>query len=49
MLSAGMPIVSSLEALEEQTDNPNFKIVVSKLRRGIEGGAAFSEALRQFP
>lgn len=49
MLTAGMPIVSSLEALEEQTDNPNFKSLVSSLKRAIEGGAAFSEALRGFP
>lgn len=49
MLSAGMSIVASLETLEEQSDNPNFKIVVSKVRRSIENGSALSEALRQFP
>jgi len=49
MLSAGMPIVSSLEALEEQADNPNFKAVIKQVRKGIENGSAFSEALRQFP
>ncbi|OGV62075.1 MAG: hypothetical protein A2498_07615 [Lentisphaerae bacterium RIFOXYC12_FULL_60_16] len=49
MLSAGMPIVASLDALEEQADNPNFRAVVNQLRKQIENGAAFSEALRQFP
>jgi len=49
MLSAGMPIVATLEALEEQTDNANFTVVIHGLRRHIENGAAFSEALRQFP
>ena len=49
MLSAGMPIVATLEALEEQSDNPNFRTVVSKLKASIENGAAFSDALRQFP
>ena len=49
MLSAGMPIVASLEALEAQADNPNFKAVIKQVRRGIENGAAFSDALRQFP
>ncbi len=49
MLSAGMPIVGSLEALEEQTDNPAFKTVVVKVKTLIEGGAAFSEALAQYP
>lgn len=49
MLSAGMPIVATLEALEEQSDNPNFKSVISGLKASIENGAAFSDALRQFP
>jgi type IV pilus assembly protein PilC len=49
MLSAGMPIVATLEALEEQSDNPHFRTVVSKLKASIENGAAFSDALRQFP
>ena len=49
MLSAGMPIVSCLDTLEEQADNPAFKAVVRQVARSIENGAAFSEALRQFP
>lgn len=49
MLSAGMPIVGSLEALMEQTDNPNFQAVIGRIKGSIENGAAFSEALRQFP
>jgi len=49
MLNAGMPIVASLDALEEQADNPNFKAVIQALRKQIENGSAFSEALRGFP
>mgnify|MGYP001559298536 CR=1 FL=1 len=49
MLSAGMPIVASLEALEDQAENPNFKTVISRIKKSIENGSAFSEALRQFP
>jgi type IV pilus assembly protein PilC len=49
MLAAGMPIVSTLEALEEQSDNSNFKAVIRSLRAGIENGSAFSDALKQFP
>jgi type IV pilus assembly protein PilC len=49
MLSSGMPIVTSLETLEEQADNPNFRGVLARVRTSIEGGAAFSEALRPFP
>ncbi len=49
MLTAGMPIVGALEALEEQTDNPNFKLVIAQIRASIENGSAFSESLRAFP
>ncbi len=49
MLTAGMPIVATLEALNEQTDNPNFRKVIDQLKMSIENGASFSEALRQFP
>ena len=49
MLSAGMPIVATLDALEEQSDNDNFKKVISQLKASIENGSAFSDALRQFP
>jgi len=49
MLSAGMPIVAALETLEEQADNPNFKIVISQARKSIENGASVSDALQEFP
>ena len=49
MLSAGMPIVSSLETLEEQAANPNFKIVLREVKKSIEGGSSFSESLQHFP
>jgi len=49
MLSAGMPIVGTLDALYEQADNPNFKTVIAGLKANIENGAAFSEALRKYP
>jgi len=49
MLSAGMPIVASLSALQEQISNPNFKTVVAQVKQSIENGSAFSDALKQFP
>jgi type IV pilus assembly protein PilC len=49
MLSAGMPIVASLNALERQVRDLNFKIVITKLKRSVENGSSFSESLRQFP
>ncbi len=49
MLHAGMPLVSVLQALEEQTDNKNFKPVIADVRESIEAGGALSESLRQYP
>ena len=49
MLSAGMAIVTSLDALQEQSDNVTFKFVIGQVKKGIEGGSAFSEALKKFP
>jgi type IV pilus assembly protein PilC len=49
MMAAGMPIVAALETLEEQAVNPNFKQVLSEVRKSIEGGSSFSESLSQMP
>ncbi len=49
MLAAGMPIVSCLRALEEQTDHKSFKAVIAQMRGCLEGGQTLSEALRQYP
>ncbi len=49
MLSAGLPVVQTLEALEDQTVNQIFKGVIKGIRMQIEGGASFSEALSQYP
>ena len=49
MLSAGLPVVQTLEALEDQSANPVFKGVIKGIRTQIEGGASFSEALSRYP
>lgn len=49
MLSAGMPIVVSLETLEEQASNPSFKYALSELRKNIENGSSYSESLAKMP
>ncbi len=49
MLSAGMPLVQTLSAMEEQTDNKNFKPVISGIRSRVEGGSMYSEALAFYP
>jgi type IV pilus assembly protein PilC len=49
MLSAGMPIVTCLETLEEQAGNVNFKALIGEVREGIEGGLSLSESMSKFP
>jgi type IV pilus assembly protein PilC len=49
MLSAGLPLVSALEALMDQTENPVFKVVIREVRNDISGGTTFSAAVRKFP
>jgi len=49
MLEAGLPLVSALEALQDQTENPVFKIIIRDVRNDIAGGTSFSDAVRKFP
>ena len=49
MLSAGMPLVQTLSAMEEQTSDKNFKPVIAGVRTRVEGGAMYSEALASYP
>lgn len=49
MLDAGIPLVQTLTALEEQTSSRVFKSVINGLRTRIEAGADFSAALRDYP
>jgi type IV pilus assembly protein PilC len=49
MLSAGMPLVQTLSAMEEQTDDKNFKSIINGIRSRVEGGAMYSEALAFYP
>lgn len=49
MLSAGLPVVQTLEALQEQSVNKVFQGVIAGVKTQIEGGASFSEALSQYP
>jgi type IV pilus assembly protein PilC len=49
MLAAGMPLVQTLLAMEEQTDDKNFKPVIIGVRTRVEGGAMYSEALAFYP
>jgi type IV pilus assembly protein PilC len=49
MLEAGLPLVSALEALQEQTEDPVFQIIIRNVRHDVSGGTAFSEAVTKYP
>jgi len=49
MLGAGMPLVQTLAAMEEQTTNKNFIPVILGVRTRVEGGMMYSEALAYYP
>jgi type IV pilus assembly protein PilC len=49
MMDAGLPLVQSLSALEEQTDSKSFRPVLRQITDRVEQGQAFSEALSEHP
>lgn len=49
ILEAGVPLLESLEALYEQMVNPKFKAIIADMKKDIQGGTSFSEALSRFP
>jgi type IV pilus assembly protein PilC len=49
LLVAGLPLVQCLEALQDQTDDQCFRIVIRDVRMDISSGNSFSSAVRKFP
>lgn len=49
LLSAGLPLVQCLEALQDQTEDPAFRIIIRDVRLDISSGNSFSSAVRKFP
>src|SRR3954469_7403559 len=49
LLSAGLPLVQCLEALQDQTEDPCFRIVIRDVRAEISQGNSFSTAVKKFP
>lgn len=49
MLEAGLPLVSALEALQDQTENPVFQIVIRNVRMDVSSGTSFSQAVMKYP
>ena len=49
LLSAGLPLVQCLEALQDQTEYPYFRVVIRDVRADISQGNSFSSSVRKFP
>src|ERR1044071_288969 len=49
LLTAGLPLVQCLEALQDQTEDPCFRIVIRDVRADISQGNSFSSAVKKYP
>jgi type IV pilus assembly protein PilC len=49
MLEAGLPLVGALEALQEQTENPVFQVIIRDVRGDIAAGNSFSDSVKKYP
>jgi len=49
MVRAGISIRAALEGIAEQTDHHRFKRILLRMKKDVEDGKSFSEALRRFP
>lgn len=49
LIKAGISFMRSLDTLEEQTKSRKLKSVIVSIRRDVEAGASFSEAISKFP
>ena len=48
-LSAGVPILQSLEDLIKESEKPGFKKIIEDIARNIQAGSSFSDALSKHP
>ncbi|MGL4853794.1 MAG: type II secretion system F family protein [Lentisphaeria bacterium] len=48
MLHAGLPVLQCIEALEDQTDNQEFRKVCRGIYSGVESGKSFAESLTPY-
>jgi type II secretory pathway component PulF len=49
LIKAGLPLISSLDAIRKQIDSELLKQAISDIIKDIEGGASFSESLGKHP
>ncbi len=49
MISAGVPLVKALKTIVRQTENVNFKVIISDLADEVDGGAKLSTTMARYP
>ena len=49
MIKAGISIRAALEGITDQTDNPKFKEILVNIKKDVESGKSFSDALSKYP
>jgi type IV pilus assembly protein PilC len=49
MVNAGLPILQGLNIVAEQAENPEFGVVMTKIRDDISNGVPLSEAMAKYP
>jgi type IV pilus assembly protein PilC len=49
LINAGLPIIQSLRAVDEQTDSKPFKIVIQEIISDVEGGSTLAKAMSKHP
>src|SRR5689334_14484236 len=49
MIRAGISIRAAIEGISEQVVNPKFKAMLVQMKRDVESGKQFSDALMRYP
>src|SRR3954471_15509198 len=49
MIRAGISIRAAIEGISEQVENPKFKQMLIQMKKDVEGGKQFSDALMRYP
>lgn len=49
MIRAGISIRAAIEGISEQVENPKFKKMLIQMKKDVEGGKQFSDALMRYP
>lgn len=49
LLSAGVPFTQTLTTIEKQAENPRLRDAIAEIRKDVESGSTFSDALSKHP